>query len=94
MDTPEINFNIESLTPNLNGRLLSVNGQHSLVIVCLPRQGFGDVSMFKKSIDCRTLTIGRKYYSSDKGQLLQVKWHPLSETRTHLVALSSDNTLR
>ncbi|KAG0769289.1 hypothetical protein G6F33_003810 [Rhizopus arrhizus] len=94
LDTPEINFNIESLTPNLNGRLLSVNGQHSLVIVCLPRQGFGDVSMFKKSIDCRTLTIGRKYYGSDKGQLLQVKWHPLSETRTHLVALSSDNTLR
>lgn len=91
MDTPEIDFDIQSLTLNLNGRLLSVKGKHSLVVVCLPRQGFGDV-LLKREVDCRTLAVGKKYYQ--KAQLIKVSWHPLSETRTHLVVLDSDSMLR
>ncbi|KAG1450550.1 hypothetical protein G6F56_008317 [Rhizopus delemar] len=91
LDTPEIDFDIQSLTLNLNGRLLSVKGKHSLVVVCLPRQGFGDV-LLKREVDCRTLAVGKKYYQ--KAQLIKVSWHPLSETRTHLVVLDSDSMLR
>ncbi|EIE79701.1 hypothetical protein RO3G_04406 [Rhizopus delemar RA 99-880] len=92
LNTPQIDFSIESLTPSINGRLLSVTGAHSLVIVCLPRQGFGDISLSKKEIDCRTLDVGRKYYS--KSEILKVDWHPLSESKGHLVVLSSDSILR
>ncbi|RCI05659.1 hypothetical protein CU098_011899 [Rhizopus stolonifer] len=93
LNTPQIDFTIESLTPNHNGRLLSVTGAHSLVVVCLPRQGFGDISMLKKEVDCRTLTIGRTHYTG-KTEILQVEWHPLSEAKCHLVVLSSDSILR
>lgn len=94
MDTPEINFYIESMVPNINGRLLAVTGHSGLVIVCLPRQGFSDVSHFRKKIDCRTLSIGTKYYDFLRNEILKVEWHPLSETRTHIVVLGSDNMLR
>ncbi|KAI8098102.1 uncharacterized protein B0P05DRAFT_523460 [Gilbertella persicaria] len=96
LNTPEIDFVIESITPNKNGRLLAVTGQSSLVIVCLPRQGFSDLSdtMTVKRIDCRTLLIGSQYYDKSKHEVLKVEWHPLSETRTHIVVLGNDNTLR
>ncbi|KAI9244347.1 hypothetical protein BY458DRAFT_447831 [Sporodiniella umbellata] len=93
LNTPQIDFNIESLTPNTNGRLLSVTGSRFLVVVCLPRQGFGDITMLKKEIDCRTLTIGKKIYNG-KTEILQTEWHPLSEAKCHLVVLSSDAQLR
>lgn len=92
LETPEINFNIEAMMPNKNGRLLSVNGTGRLVVVCLPRQGFSDVST-KKKILCRTLTVGQKYYDA-AAQVLKCQWHPRSETRTHLVVLGNDNMLR
>jgi nucleoporin NUP82 len=97
LDTPEINFNIESILPNKNGRLLSVTGHARLVIVCLPRQGFSDVSdsrISRKKIDCRTLSVGSKYYDSSNADILKIQWHPLSETRTHIVVLGNDNILR
>ncbi|KAI9250051.1 nucleoporin Nup88 [Sporodiniella umbellata] len=91
LDTPEIDFNIHALKPNANGRLLSVVGLHALVVVCLPRQGFGDV-LLGRTVDCRTLAVGKKYHQ--KLQLLKVDWHPLSKTHTHLVVLDSDSVLR
>ncbi|KAG2207189.1 hypothetical protein INT47_012242 [Mucor saturninus] len=94
LDTPEINFYIESMVPNINGRLLAVTGNSGLVIVCLPRQGFSDVSHSRRKIDCRTLSIGTKYYDFSRNEILKVEWHPLSETRTHIVVLGSDNMLR
>ncbi|CEI94981.1 hypothetical protein RMCBS344292_09182 [Rhizopus microsporus] len=94
LDTPEINFTIVSLAANTNGRLLSVTGESSLVIVCLPRHSFSAISLTKQKVDCRTLTVGRKYYKKNQAEILKVEWHPLSETHTHIVALSSDNILR
>ncbi|KAI8980930.1 hypothetical protein BDB01DRAFT_724658 [Pilobolus umbonatus] len=97
LDTPEINFNIESLLPNNNGRLLSVHGTHQVVVVCLPRQGFNSISEYELSSNktlCRTLTIGKNTFNLQKTQILQVSWHPLSETRTHIVILGNDSILR
>jgi hypothetical protein len=97
LDTPEINFTIESMVANKNGRLLSVTGRSKLVIVCLPRQGFSDVSdtqTSRRKVDCRTLSVGTKYYDFTECEILKVQWHPLSETRTHIVVLGNDNMLR
>ncbi|KAG1086183.1 hypothetical protein G6F42_021092 [Rhizopus arrhizus] len=98
LDTPEINYNIEAMTPNSNGRLLAVCGEHRLEIVCLPRQSFSDVASTgiipKRKIDCRTLSVGGKYYQKSKAELLKIQWHPLSETNTHIVVLGNDNMLR
>jgi nucleoporin NUP82 len=87
------------LLPNKNGRLLSVCGNCRLVVVCLPRQGFSGVSdsrilSSRKRIDCRTLSVGAKYYDISKFDILNVQWHHLSDTRTHIVVLGSDNMLR
>lgn len=86
------------MTPNSNGRLLAVCGEHRLEIVCLPRQSFSDVASTgiipKRKIDCRTLSVGGKYYQKSKAELLKIQWHPLSETNTHIVVLGNDNMLR
>lgn len=94
MDTPEINFCIESLIPNKNGKLLAVKGKNRLVIVCLPRQGFGDISeiMARRKVECRTLSVGTAHY--EKSQIIKAQWHPLSENHTHLVVLGDNNVLR
>ncbi|KAI9480466.1 MAG: nuclear pore component-domain-containing protein [Benjaminiella poitrasii] len=96
LETPEINFAIECMTPNKNGRLLAVTGEKQLVIVCLPRQGFASISsdLSRKKIDCRTLSVGTKYYDINKNSILKIEWHPLSETRTHVIILGNDNMLR
>ncbi|KAI8975092.1 hypothetical protein BDF20DRAFT_876853 [Mycotypha africana] len=94
LDTPDINFTIEFMSVNKNGRLLSVGDQNRLTIICLPRQSFSDVSsgMLGMKVDCRTLSIGSKYF--EENEILKTEWHPLSETGTHLVVLSNDNMLR
>ncbi|OBZ88612.1 Nucleoporin nup82 [Choanephora cucurbitarum] len=94
--TPDIDFTIHSLTPNNNGRLLAVTGENRLVVVCLPRQGFSNLSdqVAVKKVDCRTLSVGTQYYDRSKNAVVQVEWHPLSATRTHLVVLGDDSILR
>jgi hypothetical protein len=93
LNTPEINFNVESLTANKNGRLLAVKGNNKLVVICLPRKGFSNSEHIpKKKVLCRTLSVGTGIY--DKSEILKVAWHPLSETRTHIVVLGNDNYLR
>ncbi|KAI8336018.1 hypothetical protein BD560DRAFT_360066 [Blakeslea trispora] len=94
--TPDIDFHIHSLMPNKNGRLLAVVGEERLVVVCLPRQGFSDLSdqVATRKVDCRTLAIGNQYYGPNKNTVVQVQWHHLSATRTHLVVLGNDSSLR
>ncbi|KAI8647071.1 hypothetical protein BD408DRAFT_479486 [Parasitella parasitica] len=95
LDTPEINYNIVSLTPNNNGRLLAVCGEHRLEIVCLPRQAFSDYASSgiipRREVDCRTLSV---IHSKSRADILKIEWHPLSETHTHIVILGNDNMLR
>jgi hypothetical protein len=93
LDTPEINFDIEALSANRNGRLLSVLGSQRLIVVCIPKHGFSAIALSKK-VDCRTLSIGNKYYGESKSDIVKVEWHPLSENASHIVILGNDNILR
>jgi hypothetical protein len=81
------------LSVNRNGRLLSVVGGQRLIVVCIPKHGLAAPALSDK-IDCRTLSIGSKYYSESKFDIIKVEWHPLSEYATHLVILGNDNVLR
>lgn len=97
LETTEITFPIESMVANKNGRLLCVAGHNKVIIVCLPRQGFSDVSDSsnpRKKVDCRTISVGSPYYDKSTAEILKVQWHPLSETGTHIVILGNDNMLR
>ncbi|KAI7870947.1 hypothetical protein BDF14DRAFT_1719723 [Spinellus fusiger] len=100
LDTPDITFNIESLTLNHNGRLLAVADQHHLAVVSLPREGFGTETGISKNIhtkqrlNCRTMRVGELYWRDNETQVLKVVWHPLSELHAHLLVLSTDNLLR
>ena len=60
--------------PNKNGRLLAVVGEERLVVVCLPRQGFSDLSdqVATRKVDCRTLAIGNQYYGPNKNMVAVV----------------------
>lgn len=80
---------------NQSGNLLSVAGRNKLAIVCLPQQGFSHSTKYlpKGRIDCKTFIVGRNYYNGHV-RLLKMAWHPLSETRTHIMVLSTDNILR
>jgi len=103
LNTPEVNYRIISLQLNGNGRLLAVAGERDLTAVILPRSGLrstrlphdADEGEHIEEISCRTLTVGRYYLGRHPtNQLLKMLWHPLSESKTHIVVLASDSILR
>ncbi|KAI7879763.1 hypothetical protein K492DRAFT_208027 [Lichtheimia hyalospora FSU 10163] len=95
LSTSGIDFPIQSMAINQSGNLLSVAGRSKLAIVCLPQQGFSHSTKYlpKGRIDCKTFIVGRYYYNTSV-RVLKMAWHPLSETRTHIMVLSTDNILR
>jgi nucleoporin NUP82 len=103
LQTPAITYRIISLQLNGNGRLLSVAGERDLTAVILPRSGLrstrlahdADEGEHMEEISCRTLTVGRYYHGRHPtNQILKALWHPLSESKTHIVVLASDSILR
>ncbi|KAI8384616.1 uncharacterized protein BYT42DRAFT_563086 [Radiomyces spectabilis] len=97
LDVPAVNFNVVSLVPSQNGRLLAAVGDKQLVVVWFPRQGLSSVpaTVGSRRFDCRTFTVGQKYYDTDQPtRILKVAWHPLSKTNSHLLVLGTDNVLR
>ncbi|KAG0171462.1 hypothetical protein DFQ28_005138 [Apophysomyces sp. BC1034] len=98
LETPEMNFHIDTLTVNTSGRFLAVAGERQVVVVVLPRQGLSSESekiSRKQRVTCKTLTIGKTIYDSEKEtRILKVDWHPLSETQSHILILGDDSRLR
>ncbi|KAI9317468.1 hypothetical protein BX666DRAFT_1937523 [Dichotomocladium elegans] len=95
LSTPDIDFVIEALTLNESGDLLAVVGRGRLVVVCLPVTGFSHSirCISKARIDCKTFVIGKSYLN-DGAHVVKALWHPLSETQTHLMVLTTDSFLR
>lgn len=88
---------------NGNGRLLAVAGERELTAVVLPRSGLrstrlehdADEGEHIEKLSCKTLTVGRYYQGRHPtNQVLKMLWHPLSESKTHLLVLTSDSMLR
>ncbi|KAI9025024.1 hypothetical protein CLU79DRAFT_745892 [Phycomyces nitens] len=97
LDTPDIKFTIQSITPNDNGRLLAVAGLTSLAVIALPRESLGAVAKgidCRRELHCRTMRVGRHYFDEANTPVLKIAWHPLSEFHSHLVVLGGDSMLR
>ncbi|KAI8883273.1 hypothetical protein K501DRAFT_219550 [Backusella circina FSU 941] len=95
LETPDINFDIQSININKPGRLLAAVGEKNLSIICLPRQNYiSSTGVSGRLIDCRSLQIGNRYYDTKSSGILKAEWHPLSETSTHIAVLGCDSMLR
>ncbi|KAG6735029.1 hypothetical protein I3842_01G299900 [Carya illinoinensis] len=86
----ELNFVVHKISINRNGSALLLAGSERLYIMYL----YGHNSSEENTIICRTVTVGPQTYSdgSNAIRMLQVSWHPYSDT--HLGILSSDSVFR
>ncbi|TYG51960.1 hypothetical protein ES288_D10G303100v1 [Gossypium darwinii] len=86
----ELNFVVNKISINRNGSALLLAGLDDLCVMYL----YGRSSTKENAIVCRTVSIGSQVYSSDSSaiRILQVSWHPYSDT--HVGILSSDSVFR
>ncbi|KAG2224544.1 hypothetical protein INT45_004389 [Circinella minor] len=93
--TPEIDFTIESISVNGSGTLLAVSGQQHVAVVCLPTLGFSHITTYSAEghVKCDVFIVGQETYD-ENARVIKFLWHPLSETKTHLMVLSTDGVLR
>ncbi|KAK3082723.1 hypothetical protein FSP39_003496 [Pinctada imbricata] len=89
-------FEVENLTFNPSGCLLALWGQEGVVVMEMPQKWgkYGDYSGGKQTVSCKSTSIAEHFFATHKAtRLLQMSWHPGSETDTHITCLTSDNTL-
>ncbi|XWS65854.1 hypothetical protein CRYUN_Cryun05aG0149700 [Craigia yunnanensis] len=86
----ELNFVVNKISINRIGSALLLAGSDDLCVMYL----YGRTSTKDNTIICRTVSIGSQIYSNDSSaiHILQVSWHPCSDT--HVGILSSDSVFR
>nr|XP_022342130.1 nuclear pore complex protein Nup88-like [Crassostrea virginica] len=89
-------FDIDGIEFNHCKSFLAIWGSSGVMVMEMP-QRWGKYSEFeggKPTVTCKTTGVAEHYFTSHKSvQLLQVAWHPGSETDSHLTLLTSDNLL-
>lgn len=83
-------FAVQKISINRNGSALLLSGSGGLCVMYL----YGRTSNKDNATICRTVTVGSQIYLSGSNiiRILQVSWHPNSDT--HLGILSSDSVFR
>ncbi|KAL2940621.1 Nuclear pore complex protein NUP88 [Bienertia sinuspersici] len=86
----ELDFSVTKISINRNGSAMLVAGSDGICVMYL----YGHTSSKDSSIICRTVPVGSEVYekSSNAIRILQVTWHPYSDT--HVAVLSSDSVFR
>ncbi|KAK9683516.1 hypothetical protein RND81_10G147100 [Saponaria officinalis] len=86
----EIDFVVDKISINKNGSALLLGSSDGIHVLFFN----GRTSAKDNSIICRTVSVGNEVYqkSSSAIRILQVMWHPCSDT--HLAVLSSDSVFR
>ncbi|KAE8256000.1 hypothetical protein A4X13_0g2851 [Tilletia indica] len=95
LDTPQIDFDITSISINSTGKLLVAHGSHRLAVVLLPRSGLGRTASGR--VPTKVIVIGQYYHSEHNGlgaRIAKVHWHPLGHGGTSLLVATYDGTLR
>ncbi|KAJ1973931.1 hypothetical protein H4R35_003861 [Dimargaris xerosporica] len=90
-------FAIKDVHINGNGRFMALVGQHQVAVVALPRPGYRSAKVVDgmATVSCRAFAVGNVHQQSRAvGRVAKVMWHPLSSVDAHLMALTSDGTLR
>lgn len=85
----QLNGVVHKISINRNGSAILLAGSDGLCVMYL----YGRTTE-QNTIICRTVTVGSQIYSSSTNaiRVLQVSWHPYSDT--HLGILSSDSVFR
>ncbi|KAJ8764091.1 hypothetical protein K2173_004994 [Erythroxylum novogranatense] len=86
----QIDFLINKISINRNGSALLLSGLDGLCVMYL----YGRSTTTDNTIVCRTITVGSRIFFNEPNviHILQVSWHPYSDT--HLGILSSDSAFR
>ncbi|KAK7305863.1 hypothetical protein VNO77_43775 [Canavalia gladiata] len=86
----ELNFDVQKISINRNGTAILLFGTERLCVMYL----YGRTSKKDVNLICRTITVGSQTHSTSGNDIrvLQVLWHPYSDT--HLGILSSDSVFR
>ncbi|KAH9622971.1 hypothetical protein KSS87_004355 [Heliosperma pusillum] len=86
----DLGFVVNKISINKNGSALLLGSSAGIHIFFL----YGRNSVKDNSIICRTVPVGNAVYQQSNSaiRILQVGWHPYSET--HLAVLSSDSVFR
>ncbi|PVG00486.1 hypothetical protein CPB86DRAFT_754686 [Serendipita vermifera] len=92
LHAPNVQFIIEQMALNADGRLLAVAGSHHLAVIVLPSSGRGGRA---PTIECKSIQIA-PYYHGNKGsaKIVKIEWHPLGHGNTSLFVLTADGVLR
>lgn len=89
-------FDVDGIDFNQSKSFLAIWGSSGVMVLEMP-QRWGKYSEFeggKPAVTCKTTSVAEHYFTSHKSvQLLQVAWHPGSETDSHMTLLTSDNLL-
>ncbi|TXT13342.1 hypothetical protein VHUM_00709 [Vanrija humicola] len=92
LKSPHLTFTIHQIIVNPTGRLLAVVGHHQLVVLVLPRAGFGSTT--GGEVVVRSFHIDEYQHSpSSTAALTKVLWHPWGESGNSLWVLASDGKL-
>ncbi|KAL1920888.1 uncharacterized protein VTP21DRAFT_11523 [Calcarisporiella thermophila] len=90
LQTDGITFTIRSLSFNRGGKLLAVAGDREVAVVVLPH-----TRAKNGIIECRTYSVGSYYHAAGgSSRIVKHYWHPLSETRSHLIILTHRGVIR
>ncbi|KAJ3330743.1 hypothetical protein HDU76_004958 [Blyttiomyces sp. JEL0837] len=87
---PHFNFHASQIELNGNGKLLAIAGLHEVYVQVVPPS----VKTAAHRIETRVYKIGAKHHAPNLSTIVQVRWHPLSSSQSHLVILTADGLLR
>ncbi|KAG9296023.1 hypothetical protein G9A89_011875 [Geosiphon pyriformis] len=93
LDTPAINFEINSLAVNFTeqGSLMAVVGVYEIAVVILPLE---IQSITRMKMASKSYLVGPFYHVIGASSICKVLWHPLSCDGSHLMVLTVDGVLR
>nr|XP_058955276.1 nucleoporin 88-like [Pocillopora verrucosa] len=90
-------FDVHSMLFSASSKYLLLVGQRGIMVLEMPMR-WGKFAAYdggSESVLCRTIPIDSRFFvTNHKLKVLDVKWHPGSQTDTHLMVLTSDNNLR
>ncbi|XP_067015335.2 nuclear pore complex protein Nup88 [Anabrus simplex] len=90
-------FSVETLLVNETASQVALAGPQGVAVLSLPKR-WGKAGAFhggKEVISCRCRGLDDRYFACHPYiEVRRVRWHPGSPTDSHLVVLSSENTLR
>ncbi|EIN10572.1 hypothetical protein PUNSTDRAFT_100184 [Punctularia strigosozonata HHB-11173 SS5] len=93
LHAPNIEFEIQQLSLNPNGKLLAVAGARQVAVVVLPRAGYG--RLVPTALDCKSIQIGTFYHATRGAPpIAKVDWHPWGEAGSVLMVMTTDGKLR